>query len=78
MLAVVVDGLAAEEPGEDLEALVEYAGPAPVVELLAEAGQLPAAGVETEAEAKTLVELGCDLLQGYLIAKPAAPFADPL
>lgn len=35
-------------------------------------------GVETEAEAKVLVELGCDLLQGYLIAKPAPPFADPL
>ncbi len=35
-------------------------------------------GVETEAEAKVLVELGCDLLQGYLIAKPALPFSDPL
>ena len=35
-------------------------------------------GVETEAEAKVLVELGCDLLQGYLIAKPQPPFVDPL
>nr|HEX4313468.1 EAL domain-containing protein [Kofleriaceae bacterium] len=35
-------------------------------------------GVETEAEAKVLVDLGCDLLQGYLIAKPAPPFVDPL
>jgi EAL domain-containing protein (putative c-di-GMP-specific phosphodiesterase class I) len=35
-------------------------------------------GVETEAEAKVLVDLGCDLLQGYLIAKPAPPFCDPL
>ncbi len=35
-------------------------------------------GVETEAEARVLVDLGCDLLQGYLIAKPAAPFCDPL
>ena len=35
-------------------------------------------GVETEQEAKTLIDLGCDLLQGYLIAKPALPFADPL
>lgn len=35
-------------------------------------------GVETEAEAKVLVDLGCDLLQGYLIAKPAPPFADAL
>src|SRR5687767_5152656 len=35
-------------------------------------------GVETEAEAKVLVELGCDLLQGYLIARPTLPFADSL
>ena len=35
-------------------------------------------GVETEAEAKVLVDLGCDLLQGYLIARPAPPFADPI
>jgi EAL domain-containing protein (putative c-di-GMP-specific phosphodiesterase class I) len=35
-------------------------------------------GVETEAEAKVLVDHGCDLLQGYLIAKPAPPFCDPL
>jgi EAL domain-containing protein (putative c-di-GMP-specific phosphodiesterase class I) len=35
-------------------------------------------GVETEAEAKVLVDLGCDYLQGYLIAKPAPPFTDPL
>jgi EAL domain-containing protein (putative c-di-GMP-specific phosphodiesterase class I) len=35
-------------------------------------------GVETEAEAKVLVSAGCDYLQGYLIAKPALPFADPL
>jgi EAL domain-containing protein (putative c-di-GMP-specific phosphodiesterase class I) len=35
-------------------------------------------GVETEPEARTLVELGCDLLQGYLIARPALPFVDPL
>jgi EAL domain-containing protein (putative c-di-GMP-specific phosphodiesterase class I) len=35
-------------------------------------------GVETEAEAQTLVDLGCDLLQGYLLARPALPFCDPL
>jgi EAL domain-containing protein (putative c-di-GMP-specific phosphodiesterase class I) len=35
-------------------------------------------GVETEAEARVLVDLGCDLLQGYLIARPAPPFSDPL
>jgi EAL domain-containing protein (putative c-di-GMP-specific phosphodiesterase class I) len=36
---------------------------------------LIAEGVETEAEAKVLVDLDCDLLQGYLIAKPALPFS---
>ena len=35
-------------------------------------------GVETEAEAQVLVDLGCDLLQGYLIAKPGPAFVDPL
>ncbi|MCX5745069.1 MAG: EAL domain-containing protein [Proteobacteria bacterium] len=35
-------------------------------------------GVETEAEARVLVDLGCDLLQGYLIAKPGPPFIDQL
>jgi EAL domain-containing protein (putative c-di-GMP-specific phosphodiesterase class I) len=35
-------------------------------------------GVETDAEARTLVELGTDLLQGYLIAKPAPPFVGPI
>ncbi|RLB61104.1 MAG: hypothetical protein DRI90_12155 [Deltaproteobacteria bacterium] len=31
-------------------------------------------GVETVAERDMLVQLGCDLLQGYLFAKPAEPF----
>jgi EAL domain-containing protein (putative c-di-GMP-specific phosphodiesterase class I) len=31
-------------------------------------------GVETRAERDVLLELGCDLLQGYLIAKPGEPF----
>jgi EAL domain-containing protein (putative c-di-GMP-specific phosphodiesterase class I) len=35
-------------------------------------------GVETEAEAAMLAELGCDLLQGYLIGRPEPAFADPL
>ena len=35
-------------------------------------------GVETDVEAKVLVDLGCDLLQGYLIARPGLPFVDPL
>jgi EAL domain-containing protein (putative c-di-GMP-specific phosphodiesterase class I) len=33
-----------------------------------------AEGVETAAEKDTLVELGCDLLQGYYFARPAAEF----
>ncbi len=33
-----------------------------------------AEGVETPAERDTLVEIGCDLLQGYLFAKPGKPF----
>ena len=33
-----------------------------------------AEGVETAAERDTVVELGCDFLQGYLHAKPGKPF----
>ena len=33
-----------------------------------------AEGVETAAERDTLAELGCDLLQGYLFAKPGRGF----
>jgi EAL domain-containing protein (putative c-di-GMP-specific phosphodiesterase class I) len=36
-----------------------------------------AEGVETPAERDALVELGVDLLQGYLFARPAAPFVPP-
>ena len=50
-----------------------------VTQLCREQGtQVIGEGVETEAEARVLVDLGCDLLQGYLIAKPALPFVDPL
>ncbi len=50
-----------------------------VTELCREQGtKVIGEGVETEAEAKVLVDLGCDYLQGYLIAKPALPFCDPL
>jgi EAL domain-containing protein (putative c-di-GMP-specific phosphodiesterase class I) len=35
-----------------------------------------AEGVETPAERDALQELGCDLLQGYLFAKPARPFPE--
>ena len=50
-----------------------------VTQLCREQGtQVIGEGVETEAEAAVLVDLGCDLLQGYLIAKPAPPFCDAL
>jgi len=50
-----------------------------ITELCRQQGaQVIGEGVETEAEAAVLVDLGCELLQGYLIAKPALPFADPL
>jgi EAL domain-containing protein (putative c-di-GMP-specific phosphodiesterase class I) len=50
-----------------------------IIELCAEGGtKVVGEGVETEAEAQTLVGLGCDLLQGYLIARPQLPFVDPL
>ena len=35
-----------------------------------------AEGVETKGEHEMLAKLGCDLLQGYLFAKPTAEFAD--
>jgi len=50
-----------------------------IIELCREHGtKVIGEGVETEAEARVLIDLGCDLLQGYLIAKPAPPFADAL
>jgi EAL domain-containing protein (putative c-di-GMP-specific phosphodiesterase class I) len=33
-----------------------------------------AEGVETPQERELLVALGCDFLQGYLLAKPGKPF----
>jgi EAL domain-containing protein (putative c-di-GMP-specific phosphodiesterase class I) len=33
-----------------------------------------AEGIETVAERAMVIELGCDLLQGYLLAKPGRPF----
>jgi EAL domain-containing protein (putative c-di-GMP-specific phosphodiesterase class I) len=36
-----------------------------------------AEGVETIPERDTLVELGCDLFQGYLFARPGTPFPEP-
>jgi EAL domain-containing protein (putative c-di-GMP-specific phosphodiesterase class I) len=39
--------------------------------------RLIAEGVETEPERDTLLELGVDLLQGYLFARPAFPLPSP-
>jgi EAL domain-containing protein (putative c-di-GMP-specific phosphodiesterase class I) len=50
-----------------------------VTQLCREQGtQVVGEGVETEAEAEVLVDLGCDLLQGYVIARPGPAFVDPL
>jgi EAL domain-containing protein (putative c-di-GMP-specific phosphodiesterase class I) len=35
-----------------------------------------AEGIEVAEERDTIIELGCDLLQGYLLAKPGRPFPD--
>ena len=39
--------------------------------------EVVAEGVETREERDVLVELGCDLLQGYYFAKPELPFVEP-
>ena len=36
--------------------------------------EVVAEGIETIAERDALVALGCDKLQGYLFARPGAPF----
>ena len=36
-----------------------------------------AEGIETEAERDQLAQLGCDLMQGYLFARPAEGFPTP-
>lgn len=39
--------------------------------------QVVAEGVETIEERESVRELGCDLLQGYLLARPGKPFPEP-
>ncbi len=64
------------EPGEHGEALVEHPGPAPVVELLAEAGQLAAAGVEAQARGRGRTGRSDEVVEGRGLAgddpRPAA------
>lgn len=50
-----------------------------VVSLCRESGvRVIGEGVETKPEAEVLTDLGCDYLQGYLIARPGPPFVDPV
>ncbi|HEY8944125.1 MAG TPA: EAL domain-containing protein, partial [Polyangiaceae bacterium] len=35
-----------------------------------------AEGIETTSERDVLIELGCDLLQGFLFARPGPPFPE--
>jgi diguanylate cyclase len=35
-----------------------------------------AEGIETVDERDAVVELGCDFLQGFLLARPAPPFPE--
>lgn len=52
---------------------------AALVALSAELGaSLIVEGVETPSERDTLLDLGCELFQGYLFAKPSEPFVVPL
>lgn len=50
---------------------------ASITQLCADEGiRVIAEGVETDAERETVARLGCDLLQGYLIAKPGPDLVD--
>jgi EAL domain-containing protein (putative c-di-GMP-specific phosphodiesterase class I) len=40
--------------------------------------QVVAEGVETRAERDAVIECGCDLVQGFLIARPGKPFPAPV
>ena len=37
-----------------------------------------AEGIEQPEERDVLVELGCDLLQGYRFGRPSRPFVEPV
>jgi EAL domain-containing protein (putative c-di-GMP-specific phosphodiesterase class I) len=40
--------------------------------------QVVAEGVETRAERDVVIECGCDLIQGFLVARPGRPFPTPV
>jgi EAL domain-containing protein (putative c-di-GMP-specific phosphodiesterase class I) len=49
-----------------------------MVKLCQELGlQVICEGIETPAERDTVAEIGCDLLQGYLFARPNRSFPMP-
>lgn len=48
-----------------------------VIELCRDLGiEVVGEGIETRSERDVLLELGCDLLQGYLFGRPSPPFCD--
>jgi EAL domain-containing protein (putative c-di-GMP-specific phosphodiesterase class I) len=50
-----------------------------IIELCRDSGvRVIGEGVETQGEADILKQLGCDYLQGYLIARPGPAFVDPV
>jgi EAL domain-containing protein (putative c-di-GMP-specific phosphodiesterase class I) len=52
---------------------------ASIIELCRDSGvRVIGEGVETPGEAEILRHLGCDYLQGYLIARPGPAFVDPV
>lgn len=52
---------------------------ASIIELCRDSGvRVIGEGVETDGEAEILRHLGCDYLQGYLIARPGPAFVDPV
>jgi EAL domain-containing protein (putative c-di-GMP-specific phosphodiesterase class I) len=40
--------------------------------------QVVAEGIETRAEREVVIECGCELIQGFLVAKPGRPFPTPV
>ena len=50
-----------------------------MVSLCADMGlDVVAEGVENLAEYETVLTLGCDLIQGFFLGRPGAPFVEPV